>query len=144
MGQEFEGEAFKPTPAVVLFKDFEVGQTYRQAVTLTNVSLARNTFKVASWIGPHNLARLVSFRGIACLHCRCDQDAVILSNHLMVQGNLSCCMWLCSGLAMLIWDGKQDCLLGLVQIRPHVAPAKSRCGCDLVCMSYSALSFCWL
>ena len=47
MGREFEGEAFKPTPAVVLFKDFEVGQTYRQVITLTNTSLARNAFKVS-------------------------------------------------------------------------------------------------
>ncbi|KAA6423269.1 MAG: flagellar associated [Trebouxia sp. A1-2] len=46
MGREFEGEAFKPTPAVVVFKDFEVGQTYRQVITLTNTSLARNAFKV--------------------------------------------------------------------------------------------------
>lgn len=48
MGQTFNGEAFRPTPAVVLFKDFEVGQTYRQAVTLTNISLGRNTFKVCT------------------------------------------------------------------------------------------------
>ncbi len=47
MGREFEGEAFKPTPAVVLFKDFEVGQTYKQVITLTNTSLARNAFKVS-------------------------------------------------------------------------------------------------
>ncbi|DBA92223.1 hypothetical protein WJX77_001787 [Trebouxia sp. C0004] len=46
MGREFEGEAFMPTPAVVLFKDFEVGQTYRRVITLTNTSLARNAFKV--------------------------------------------------------------------------------------------------
>ena len=46
MGQTFTGDAFRPTPAVVLFKDFVVGQTYRQAVTLTNISLGRNTFKV--------------------------------------------------------------------------------------------------
>ena len=45
MGREFKGEAFKPTPAVVLFKDFEVGQSYSQVITLTNISLARNTFK---------------------------------------------------------------------------------------------------
>lgn len=47
MGREFQGEAFKPTPAVVLFKDFEVGQSYRQVITLTNISLARNTFKAS-------------------------------------------------------------------------------------------------
>ena len=47
MGREFEGDAFKPTPAVVSFKDFEVGQTYRQLITLTNTSLARNAFKVS-------------------------------------------------------------------------------------------------
>lgn len=121
MGQEFEGEAFKPTPAVVVFKDFEVGQTYRQAVTLTNVSLARNTFKVASWIGPPNLARLVSYRGVACLHCRHCQDAVMHSKHFIVAGVLSCCVWLCCGLAMLTLDGNNDCLLGLMHIRSHAA-----------------------
>lgn len=47
MGREFQGEAFKPTPAVVLFKDFEVGQSYSQVITLTNISLARNTFKAS-------------------------------------------------------------------------------------------------
>ena len=47
MGKEFQGEAFKPTPALVLFKDFEVGQSYNQVITLTNISLARNTFKVS-------------------------------------------------------------------------------------------------
>lgn len=46
MGLEHKGEAFRTTPAVVLFKDFEVGQTYRQVITVTNVSLGRNTFKV--------------------------------------------------------------------------------------------------
>lgn len=55
MGREFQGEAFKPTPAVVLFKDFEVGQSYSQVITLTNISLARNTFKASH---PHqSLAR---------------------------------------------------------------------------------------
>ena len=47
MGRKFEGPAaFIPTPKVVTFKDFDVGQTYRQTVTLTNVSLGRDTFKV--------------------------------------------------------------------------------------------------
>ena len=55
MGREFHGEAFKPTPAVVLFKDFEVGQSYSQVITLTNISLARNTFKAS-----HHHCRLSS------------------------------------------------------------------------------------
>ena len=47
MGRKFEGPtAFIHTPKVVIFKDFDVGQTYRQTVTLTNVSLGRDTFKV--------------------------------------------------------------------------------------------------
>lgn len=46
MGKTFSGEAFKPTPPIVVFKDFEVGQTYQQSVTVTNISLGRNTFKV--------------------------------------------------------------------------------------------------
>ena len=57
MGREFQGEAFKPAPAVILFKDFEVGQSYSQVITLTNISLARNTFKASH---PHHS------------HARCD------------------------------------------------------------------------
>ena len=57
MGHEFKGEAFKPTPSMVLFKDFEVGQTYRLAITITNISLARNTFKVSP--SPHSFSLLL-------------------------------------------------------------------------------------
>ncbi|KAK9824707.1 hypothetical protein WJX72_012557 [[Myrmecia] bisecta] len=46
MGREFQGPAFLPTPATVVFKDFEVGQSYSQTITLTNVSYSKNTFKV--------------------------------------------------------------------------------------------------
>ena len=47
MGRKFEGPAaFIPTPKVVTFRDFDVGQTYRQIIILTNVSLGRDTFKV--------------------------------------------------------------------------------------------------
>lgn len=49
MGQTFSGQVFKPTPTQVVFKDFEAGQTYRQHVTVTNISLGRNTFKVLSF-----------------------------------------------------------------------------------------------
>ena len=55
MGREFCGEAFKPSPALVLFKDFEVGQSYRQVITLTNISLARNTFKASHCLGSRRL-----------------------------------------------------------------------------------------
>ena len=34
------------TPAVVEFKDFEVGHTYKKRVAITNRSYARNTFRV--------------------------------------------------------------------------------------------------
>lgn len=46
MGKEFGGDAFITTPAVVEFKDFEVGQTYTQKIIITNRSYAKNTFRV--------------------------------------------------------------------------------------------------
>ena len=46
MGKDFGGDAFITTPAVVEFKDFEVGQTYAQRVIITNRSYAKNTFRV--------------------------------------------------------------------------------------------------
>ena len=45
-GRTFSGVPFKSEPATVMFKDFEVGITYRQKVTLTNVSLSLNNFKM--------------------------------------------------------------------------------------------------
>jgi hypothetical protein len=45
-GREFKGAAFLPTPAEIVFRDFEVGRAYKQKVTLTNVSFTFNTFKV--------------------------------------------------------------------------------------------------
>ncbi len=46
-GRTFTGAmAFMPKPAVVLFKDFDVGKTYHRRFTLTNVSLTFNAFKV--------------------------------------------------------------------------------------------------
>lgn len=61
MGREFQGEAFKPTPALVLFKDFEVGQSYSQVITLTNISLARNTFKASHCLRSRCLSCLEVF-----------------------------------------------------------------------------------
>ncbi|GAQ85885.1 hypothetical protein KFL_002590130 [Klebsormidium nitens] len=46
-GREFKGAAFLPTPADIVFKDFEVGHTYKTKFTLTNVSYTFNTFKIA-------------------------------------------------------------------------------------------------
>ena len=46
MGREFKGDGFLMTPKEVVFKDFEVGETYRQKITLTNVFWTKNTFKV--------------------------------------------------------------------------------------------------
>jgi hypothetical protein len=46
MGKEFGGDAFITTPAVVEFKDFDVGQTYTAKVIITNRSYAKNTFRV--------------------------------------------------------------------------------------------------
>lgn len=46
MGRKFAGDAFMSTPAVVEFKDFEVGQTYSQKVVITNRSYEKNTYRV--------------------------------------------------------------------------------------------------
>lgn len=46
MGREFSGDAFMPSPGVALFKDFEVGQTYTQRISITNRSYDLNTFRV--------------------------------------------------------------------------------------------------
>lgn len=46
-GREFKGAAFLPTPAEIVFTDFEVGQTYKTKFTLTNISYTFNTFKIA-------------------------------------------------------------------------------------------------
>ena len=46
MGKDFGGDAFNTTPAVVEFKDFEVGHTYTSKVIITNRSYAKNTFRV--------------------------------------------------------------------------------------------------
>jgi hypothetical protein len=45
-GKEFQGQAFIPEPKTILFKDFELGQTYERKITLTNASYTFNTFKV--------------------------------------------------------------------------------------------------
>lgn len=45
-GKMFQGDAFASTPSIILFKDFEVGRTYRKVFTLTNVSYTFNSFKM--------------------------------------------------------------------------------------------------
>lgn len=45
-GWEFRGQAFISKPAELLFKDFEVGQTYTKIFTMTNVSYTFNSFKI--------------------------------------------------------------------------------------------------
>eukprot|EP00831_Metopus_contortus_P076277 TRINITY_DN7033_c0_g1_i5.p1 TRINITY_DN7033_c0_g1~~TRINITY_DN7033_c0_g1_i5.p1 ORF type:complete len:272 (-),score=72.21 TRINITY_DN7033_c0_g1_i5:805-1554(-) len=45
-GREFKGTAFIAKPDVILFKDFEVGKTYKQKVLITNVSFSFNSYKV--------------------------------------------------------------------------------------------------
>lgn len=45
-GKEFKGDAFASTPAVVLFKDFEINKVYKKNFTLTNVSYTFNSFKL--------------------------------------------------------------------------------------------------
>lgn len=69
MGRKFEGPAaFIPTPKVVTFQDFDVGQTYTQMVTLTNVSLGRDTFKVG--LG----TQLDILPEAACIILNCSSD----------------------------------------------------------------------
>ncbi len=74
MGRQFEGEAFKPTPTAVLFKDFEVGPSYSQVVILTNISLARNTFKV----GPSQTSQAMI---IPTAHADLSIPLPLLSSH---------------------------------------------------------------
>jgi hypothetical protein len=45
-GKVFQGDAFASTPSTILFKDFEVGRSYRKVFTLTNVSYTFNSFKM--------------------------------------------------------------------------------------------------
>ena len=45
-GRTFEGQAFVSHPPEILFKDFEVGKTRKTRITLTNVSLSFNSFKI--------------------------------------------------------------------------------------------------
>jgi len=45
-GKTFVGAAFISKPDKILFKDFDVGQTYTQTVVLTNVSYTFNSFKL--------------------------------------------------------------------------------------------------
>eukprot|EP00026_Physarum_polycephalum_P000378 Phypoly_transcript_00378.p1 GENE.Phypoly_transcript_00378~~Phypoly_transcript_00378.p1 ORF type:complete len:1662 (-),score=235.85 Phypoly_transcript_00378:40-4290(-) len=46
MNKEFEGKSFITKPNILRFDDFEVGCSYTKKITVTNVSLSFNTFKV--------------------------------------------------------------------------------------------------
>ena len=46
-GKEWVGPPFLAAPKVLLFKDFNVGQTYDLKFTLTNVSYSFNMFRQA-------------------------------------------------------------------------------------------------
>ena len=52
-GKIFQGPAFAATPPNPCFSDFEAGETYRQRVTLTNVSFGRCTFRVQGFPEEH-------------------------------------------------------------------------------------------
>ncbi|CAB4013133.1 Hypothetical predicted protein [Paramuricea clavata] len=45
VGREFKGQAFYSKPEVVIFKDFNIGKSYRKKVVLTNVSYTQNFCK---------------------------------------------------------------------------------------------------
>lgn len=47
-GKVFEGQGFIPEPKEIIFKDFELGETYTQKIKLTNASLTFNYFKLLS------------------------------------------------------------------------------------------------
>jgi hypothetical protein len=44
-GRTFSGNAFKSTPDVLRFNDFEVGQVYKAKLSITNVAYGKNTFR---------------------------------------------------------------------------------------------------
>eukprot|EP00794_Sanderia_malayensis_P015259 gene15259-16834_t len=44
-GREFKGSAFYSKPDVLVFKDFDIGKTYKKKVLLTNVSYSQNFCK---------------------------------------------------------------------------------------------------
>ncbi|GAX76218.1 hypothetical protein CEUSTIGMA_g3662.t1 [Chlamydomonas eustigma] len=62
MGREFGGDAFMPTPAVAVFRDFEVGQVYSQKLSITNTSYDRNTYKVVQIPPEHGNVLDVSYK----------------------------------------------------------------------------------
>ena len=45
-GKEFKGVAFFPKPAIIQFKDFDVGKVYTRKIVLTNISYTFNAFKL--------------------------------------------------------------------------------------------------
>jgi len=45
-GKEFKGQSFVPKPAIVEYKDFDVGVTYTRKFTLTNASYTFNSFRI--------------------------------------------------------------------------------------------------
>eukprot|EP00817_Percolomonadidae_sp_ATCC50343_P006690 CAMPEP_0117423996 /NCGR_PEP_ID=MMETSP0758-20121206/4509_1 /TAXON_ID=63605 /ORGANISM="Percolomonas cosmopolitus, Strain AE-1 (ATCC 50343)" /LENGTH=1268 /DNA_ID=CAMNT_0005207521 /DNA_START=876 /DNA_END=4678 /DNA_ORIENTATION=- len=59
-GKTFKGEAFIASPATILFKDFDINQTYKKKFTLTNVSLTFNYFKVLEL--PHEIQNFIEVK----------------------------------------------------------------------------------
>eukprot|EP00730_Choanoeca_flexa_P005176 TRINITY_DN11897_c0_g1_i1.p1 TRINITY_DN11897_c0_g1~~TRINITY_DN11897_c0_g1_i1.p1 ORF type:complete len:1210 (+),score=229.18 TRINITY_DN11897_c0_g1_i1:429-3632(+) len=45
-GKQFEGQPFVANPTTIEFADFDVGKTYSQTVTMTNISYGGNSFKM--------------------------------------------------------------------------------------------------
>ena len=48
MGKEYMGDGFMPSPTTLHFKDFDVGRQHTLTLTLTNVSLSFNSFRLLS------------------------------------------------------------------------------------------------
>jgi hypothetical protein len=47
-GREFKGQAFISKPEEIIFKDFEVGKSYKKKIQLTNISYTVNHLKLAN------------------------------------------------------------------------------------------------
>jgi hypothetical protein len=45
-GREFKGDSFVSKPAIIEFRDFEIGVTYTQRIILTNASYTFNSFSM--------------------------------------------------------------------------------------------------
>ena len=69
-GKEWVGPAFLAAPKVLLYKDFDVGETYNLKFTLTNVSYTFNMFRQCP-LPDHVLALHFFILDMFCFFCCC-------------------------------------------------------------------------